>query len=181
MVKVAFAGAGCLKAFINSSDMAKEQLQLTFDKYASADELSKEDADLLKAAQKATANAHAPYSAFQVGAAVKLVNGEIVLGANQENASFPLGLCAERVALATIASLYPDVKIEAIAVSYDNKKGESKQPISPCGICRQVISEYEQKLQHPIRIIMGGLSGEVYIIPRADLLLPLSFTADSMA
>jgi cytidine deaminase len=116
-----------------------------------------------------------------VGAIAKLDNGEIVAGSNQENASFPVGLCAERVLLASAASLFPKVPIETIAISYYNENGESRHPISPCGICRQSLLEYESRVKHPIRIILGGLEGKVYIIERAAMLLPLSFTAEDLS
>lgn len=143
--------------------------------------LPADDAWLLREAREVTKHAYAPYSHFQVGAVIKLVNGEIVAGSNQENASFPIGLCAERVALASAASIYPDVAIDTIAISYHNLNGDSSRPISPCGICRQALSEYEQKLDHPIRLILGGLSGKVYVIGHANDLLPLSFSSSDMA
>lgn len=151
-----------------------------YESYNDISELPVADARLLREAQEATARAYAPYSHFRVGAVIRLTNGAIVAGANQENASFPLGLCAERVALAAAASLYPQVPIELIAISYQNLMGESNHPVSPCGICRQVLSEYEQALQHPIRLILGGMSGKVYIVSQASALLPLSFSAESM-
>jgi cytidine deaminase len=111
-----------------------------------------------------------------------LKNGVIVSGANQENASFPVGICAERVLLSSISSQYPGTVIERIAISYDNRnsEAESNKPISPCGICRQTLVEYEQRQQHPIRLILGGMEGEVYVIEKASLLLPLGFTSSDL-
>lgn len=160
--------------------MKKEDYRFTFEVYDSIDELSEDDAMLLREAHKVTQKAYAPYSHFRVGAIAQLKTGALVKGSNQENASFPIGLCAERVMLASAASLYPDVPIKTVAVSYDNENGRSSRPISPCGICRQSLLEYETKLNHPIRIILGGLSGKVYSIERAGMLLPLSFTADEL-
>ncbi len=160
--------------------MKKEDYRFTFEVYDSIEELSEDDAMLLREAHKVTQKAYAPYSHFRVGAIAQLKNGALVKGSNQENASFPIGLCAERVMLASAASLYPDVPIKTVAVSYDNENGRSSRPISPCGICRQSLLEYETKLNHPIRIILGGLSGKVYSIERAGMLLPLSFTADEL-
>jgi len=160
--------------------MKKEEYQFTFEVYDSIDELGEQDAWLLKEARAVTQHAYAPYSHFQVGAIARLDNGEIVAGSNQENASFPVGLCAERVLLAVAASLFPKVPINTIAISYHNHNGESKHPISPCGICRQSLLEYEQRVSHPIRIILGGMEGEVFIIDKAAMLLPLSFTSDDM-
>ena len=160
--------------------MKKEEYQFTFEVYDSIDELGEKDAWLLSEAREVTQHAYAPYSHFQVGAIARLDNGEIVAGSNQENASFPVGLCAERVLLAAAASLYPKVPIDTIAISYHNDNGESKHPISPCGICRQSLLEYEQRVSHPIRIILGGMEGRVFVIDKAAMLLPLSFTSDDM-
>ena len=91
-----------------------------------------------------------------------MTNGQIVTGANQENASFPAGLCAERVLLAAASSLYPGMPIDTLAVSYDNEQGPSDRPISPCGICRQSLQEFEQSTGRPVRLIMGGQDGKIY-------------------
>jgi len=162
--------------------MKNEQFSFSFKVYNSIDELSKEDAQLLHEAKKATNNAYAPYSNFFVGAVAKLKNGVMISGANQENASFPVGICAERVLLSSVSSQCPGVSIETIAISYDNRnsEAESNKPISPCGICRQTLVEYEQRQQQPIRLILSGMEGEVYTIEKADLLLPLSFTNNDM-
>ena len=160
--------------------MIKEDFAFSYEVYDSLEELTDADASLLSEARKVTKNAYAPYSHFRVGVIALLENGEIVKGSNQENASFPIGLCAERVMLAAAASMFPDVPIITIAISYNNENGESAHPISPCGICRQSLLEYETKLKHAIRIILGGMQGKVYIIERAGMLLPLSFTADEL-
>lgn len=160
--------------------MKKEEYSFAFETYDSVDELAETDRRLLTEARKVTQHAHAPYSHFKVGAVALLNNGERISGSNQENASFPIGLCAERVLLAATASLFPDVPIDTIAVSYYNENGQSKRPISPCGICRQSLIEYEAKFKQPIRMILGGLEGKVYVIERAGMLLPLSFTADEL-
>ncbi len=161
--------------------MKKEDYKFTFEVYESIDELSEADASLLQRARKVTQNAYAPYSHFRVGAVARFTNGEIVTGSNQENASFPVGLCAERVLLASAASLFPEVPIEAIAISYNNENGDSKHPITPCGICRQSLLEYETRVKQPMRIILGGLEGKVYVIEKAAMLLPLSFSAEALA
>ena len=160
--------------------MRKEDFRFSFEVYESIDELTEPDALLLSQARQVTQHAYAPYSHFKVGAVAQLDNGEIVTGSNQENASFPIGLCAERVMLASAASLYPQIPLKTIAISYNNENGQSNHPISPCGICRQSLLEYETKLKHAIRIILGGLHGKVYIIEKASLLLPLSFSADEL-
>lgn len=156
--------------------MKKEDYRFSFEIYDSIEELNEEDAQLLKEAQVATKNAHAPYSHFRVGAVARLTNGETVSGSNQENVSFPIGLCAERVLLATAASLFSKVPIETMAISYNNVNGDSDHPISPCGMCRQSLLEYEVSLQHSIRLILAGQKGKVYLVERAAMLLPLSFT-----
>ncbi len=160
--------------------MQKKEYSFFFEVFDGAEELAPEDAVLLKMAREITKNAYAPYSRFKVGAAAKLTNGQIVTGSNQENASFPAGLCAERVLLASAASQYPGVAIEMLAVSYDNERGPSDRPISPCGICRQSLQEFEQSTGRPVRLIMGGQTGKIYIIPQTNLLLPLAFTADEL-
>lgn len=160
--------------------MKKEDYRFTFEVYESIDELTEADSWLLKEAQKVTQHAYAPYSRFRVGAIARLTNNEIVAGSNQENASFPIGLCAERVLLASAASLYPEVPIQALAISYRNENGESSHPVSPCGMCRQSLLEFETRVKQPIRIILGGITGKVYIIDKAAMLLPLSFSADEL-
>ena len=142
--------------------------------------LAPEDAALLVHARQSVIHAYAPYSKFRVAAVVKLDNGETVTGTNQENASYPVGICAERTALSAASSLHPGVGIEAIAVSYQNEQGESTVPISPCGICRQTLAEYEQRQHKPIRIILGGQTGPVWLINSALDILPFSFSGDSM-
>ena len=113
-------------------------------------------------------------------AAALLANGQVITGTNQENASYPVGICAERTTLSAVSALYPGVAVETLAVSYDNEQGPSEQPVTPCGICRQTLSEYQQRFQRPIRLILGGLQGKVIVIPDAGHLLPLSFSADNM-
>jgi len=160
--------------------MTKVDFNVSYEVYKSVDELSEEDAWLLREAREVSQNAYAPYSNFQVGAVAKLLNGEIVAGSNQENASYPAGLCAERVLLASASSLYPNIPVVSIAISYRSSEVESDHPISPCGICRQSLQEFEQRVKHPIRLILGGMEGEVIVIPRANILLPLSFTGDDL-
>ena len=104
-----------------------------------------------------------------------MANGEIVAGTNQENASYPVGICAERVLLSSAATLYPNIPVDTIAISYNNTNGESSHPISPCGMCRQSLVEYEERMKQPIRLLLSGMEGKVFIIQKANLLLPLSF------
>ncbi len=160
--------------------MKKNEYTFAYEVYDSIDELKEEDAWLLNEAREVTEHAYAPYSHFQVGAVGKMTNGEIVAGSNQENASFPAGLCAERVLLGSASSLYPGVPIETIAISYQSSNSESNQPISPCGICRQSLQEFETRVNHPIRLILGGMEGKVFVIPDAGMLLPLAFTSKEL-
>ncbi len=160
--------------------MSKKEYRFSYEEFNSARELSAADAQLLKLAQEVTANAYAPYSHFRVGAAARLVNGEIVTGTNQENASFPAGICAERTLLSAAASRFPGVAVEVLAISYFNENGPSNLPISPCGICRQSLQEMEQRTGKSIRLLLGGYEGKVYSIPEAGQLLPLAFTGEDL-
>ncbi len=142
--------------------------------------LSKEDLLLLSKAREATEKAYAPYSNFFVGAAALLANKHIITATNQENASFPAGICAERTLLSAITSLYGEIAIDTIAISYNRKDGNSIRPVSPCGICRQSLIEYESRVKQPIRLILSGKQGKVIIIDDAAALLPLNFSADDL-
>lgn len=160
--------------------MTNKQITINVQTFENFSELNEDDAFLLSEARSVTQFAYAPYSNFLVGAFAKLTNGETVSGTNQENASFPAGICAERTLLSAASSLFPGVGIETIAISYNNLKGTSDRPISPCGICRQTLMEFQERTQQPIRIILGGLEGSVQILENAKDLLPLVFGADDM-
>src|SRR5688500_5806810 len=136
--------------------MKKEEYHFSFEVFDSIADLNEADAFLLCEARAVTRFAYAPYSNFQVGAFAKLVNGESVSGTNQENASYPVGLCAERALMAAASSLYPGVGIVTMAITYNNLKGKSAHPASPCGMCRQYLVEFEERTNHPIRIILSG-------------------------
>ena len=155
--------------------MDKEKYQFSYEVYNSASELNEDDAKLVKEAREITAAAYAPYSKFNVGAVARLVNGELVAGTNQENASYPVGICAERVLLASAATIHPNVAIDTMAISYNNTTGKSDHPISPCGMCRQSLVEYEERMNQPIRLILCGMEGKVIVVEKANSLLPLSF------
>ena len=143
------------------------------------DELSPQDQELVQAAIKATNNAYANYSRFYVGAALRLENGKIVIGANQENAAFPSGLCAERTAVFAAQANYPDSPIETLAIAGRNEKGVLPNPITPCGACRQVILEIEDRYKKPIKILLYGTQ-KIYCVRSVKDLLPLSFVDDNM-
>jgi cytidine deaminase len=160
--------------------MITEEIKINIKVYDSIDELDEDDAYLLREARAVTKFAYAPYSNFLVGAFAKLINGETVSGTNQENAAYPAGICAERGLMSVAASLFPNVGIETMAVSYHNLNGKSDYPASPCGICRQVLSEFQDKTGQTMRIILSGMEGKVQIIDNAKDLLPLVFGADDM-
>ena len=160
--------------------MKKEEIKFSVSVYDSIDELDQQDAFLLSKARDVTQFAYAPYSNFHVGAVARLVNGEIVTGTNQENASYPAGICAERVLMSSSASQFPGVGIDTIAISYSNLKGKSNRPVSPCGICRQSFAEFQQRTKNPIRLVLGGMEGQVHVIENASQLLPLVFGSDDL-
>lgn len=156
--------------------MKEQQFKFEYEVYTDISELKKEDADLLAKARAVTKNAYAPYSNFYVGAAARLANGEIITGTNQENASYPVGICAERVLLGNAATQHPAIAIDTMAISYDSKEVKSDHPISPCGMCRQSLLEYETRTDEPIRLILAGQEGKIYIIKTVKFLLPFAFT-----
>lgn len=131
--------------------------------------------DIVDAAKAATGRAYAPYSKFHVGAAIRLENGEIVCGSNQENAAFSVTECGERSACFYAASQYPGVAFKQIAIAAFTAGAFQKQPISPCGICRQALLEYETLHKGDIEVILYG-SEAVYVLPNVKSLLPLCFT-----
>ncbi|MCA6486322.1 MAG: cytidine deaminase [Chitinophagaceae bacterium] len=158
-----------------------QHLSFEYEVYTSSDQLSKEDAFLLQQARIITAQSYAPYSKFHVGAAALLTNGEIITGTNQENASYPVAICAERVLLSALSSRFPGAAVTTMAISFHNhKNNKSRHPISPCGMCRQALVEHQFHFGQTIRLILSGQEGEVYLIKDASSLLPLGFTAEDM-
>ncbi len=143
-------------------------------------ELESEDDKLLQKAVDAVKNAYAPYSTFSVGAAVLLENGEIITGNNQENAAYPSGLCAERVALFYASSQYPDVAVKAIAITAKAKNFTIKEPVAPCGSCRQVMAETENRFGKKLKVIMMGEEGVIQVVDGMESLLPSAFHAEEL-
>lgn len=141
-------------------------------------ELPEQDQALLKAAEEASQNAYAPYSQFFVGAALRLDKGDIVLGTNQENVAYPSGLCAERVALFSASTNFPNEPVDTMAITVNTAKTIITEPLSPCGNCRQVIMEYQNKQKSPIRLILGGQGDTVWVFKNAAALLPFGFEAE---
>ena len=159
--------------------MKKIKLEQDFELYDSVNELSEEDRNLIMEAGKAAKNAYAPYSKFHVGAALLLENGVIVRGNNQENAAYPSGLCAERVALFAASANNIGIGIKAIAITaYSELKTSHMQAVSPCGSCRQVMAEYEHLYRHNIRVIMEAEDGKYIVSSSVSQLLPYTFNAD---
>lgn len=155
--------------------MQKRKITFEISVFDSINNLSQEDKELMQIAVEARKNAYAPYSNFQVGAAVLLENGEVVIGNNQENASYPSGLCAERVAVFQAGAKYPGVKIKSIAITATSKNYVVEKAAAPCGNCRQSIAEYEQKQGTPITIFLMGEKGEVLKCDSVADILPLAF------
>jgi len=154
--------------------MQEKKIQLSFIT-AHISELSENEQQLVENAKSALKTAYAPYSGFLVGSSVLLENGEIINGSNQENVAYPSGLCAERVALFYAGARYPDVKVKTIAVTVLSKNFEVTDVVSPCGACRQVMAEYEEKQEQEIKVILHSPTDEVLIANTVEDLLPFMF------
>lgn len=153
---------------MNKLDIHLELYQYNFD------ELSPEDKELVLASKKALELSHSPYSGFKVGCAIRLENQTIVLGANQENASYPMCLCAEGCTLAAVATQHPNIKIDKVAIHVP-----IDSPASPCGYCRQSFKEYETRMKRKFDYILAGKK-DVYAFHGIDTLLPLAFSSDDL-
>lgn len=160
--------------------MKQLSLRIDYTEYDSMDTLNKADHELLDSATKACSSAYAPYSGFSVGAAVRLANGKVIIGNNQENSAYPSGLCAERVALFSASANYPGIPVEAIALTATTGRFVMNGPVTPCGACRQVLAEYENLYGSKIKIIMSSTSGQVRILEGSDSLLPFLFHANQL-
>ena len=147
---------------------------------AAYDELSPADRQLVDAARQATSTSYAPYSQFCVGAALRLADGVVVTGSNQENAAYTNGICAERSAIFAAQSQYPDQPVVSIAIAAYTHGSFTRQPVSPCGACRQVMVEIENRYQQPIRILLYGTDGTYVISDGIQVLMPLLFSADDL-
>jgi cytidine deaminase len=160
--------------------MKEITITTTISVFDSVADLPSEVQALMHQAVETRKNAYAPYSKFRVGAAILLDNGKIVLGSNQENAAYPSGLCAERVAIFQAGAMYPNAKIVKLAITAASDTNPTLSPIPPCGACRQSIAEYEFKQDTPIEIYFMGESGAVYKSNSITNLLPLSFDKTSL-
>ena len=155
--------------------VVERNIAVTFTEYNTPEELSVDDREIINSAKEASRNAYAPYSGFQVGAAVRLETGEIVPGSNAENAAFPSGICAERAALSSVNSVYHGKKAVAIAIAARTEAGFTEDPVTPCGNCRQVIAEEELKNGMPIKLLLYG-EKKIMVVEDAGTLLPLQFS-----
>lgn len=165
---------------VQNSPIMKEQTLCLHYKTCDDDELTDVDRRLIDSAKAACSSAYAPYSKFQVGAAVLLANGEIICGSNQENAAYPSGICAERCAVFYANSRYPDSAVIALAIVASNTPGEFLfTPITPCGACRQVLLETQRRFNTPMRILLYGTS-QVLAFDSINTLLPFQFTGEDM-
>lgn len=155
--------------------MKEIRIETVFRVFDDVSELPKDVNTLMETAKEARENAHAPYSNFLVGAAILMENGNVVTGSNQENASYPSGLCAERTAIYYAGANYPNSKILKIAITAGALDGKTSEPIPPCGACRQAIAEYEVNQKSPIEIYFMGTSGKILKSNSLENLLPLVF------
>lgn len=160
--------------------MKNIHIDINIEEYANGERLPASDEMIIGHAKEALTSSYAPYSQFHVGAAVMLDNGEIVKGSNQENAAYPSGLCAERVAIFQAKSNFPDSTIIAIAITSEADNFETDVPVTPCGACRQVIAEMQNRQSSKIRILMRGQKGGTFATDGIENLLPLMFTEEKL-
>ena len=154
--------------------MADKEIKIAFQEFKSLDDLEEQDKELAKAAISAMQGSYAPYSHFNVGAAVRMENGVIVKGANQENAAFPSGLCAERTAMFAAGASYPDKAMTSIALAGGVMGRICATPATPCGACRQVMAQYQAKGGKKMAVIMVG-ADKIWKFHSVDDILPLIF------
>ena len=157
----------------------KEILLTSKIQFCPLEELPEDEQKLIEKAKEATNNSYAPYSHFFVGAAVRLNDGTEFIGCNQENAAYPATVCGERTAIFAAQAHCPQVPIRLLAIAARNEAGFTPDPVSPCGVCRQVILETEERFQQPVRILLYGTNG-VYVVESIRQLLPLCFVESSM-
>ena len=166
---------------LNSIPLFVKQKKISFQysEFNSENELNSDLKELAISARKIAKKAYSPYSKFKVGAAVLLENGKIITGNNQENSAYPSGICAERVALFYAGAQNPDIPVKAIAIIAFNHQEETEYPVYPCGACRQVIIESQQRSKKPIQLLFMGKK-LIHLVENASHLLPLEFDKDSL-
>ena len=158
----------------------KKEIKIQYSTYSSIDELDKDSADLLLAAQECMTKAYAVYSGFYVGAALLLDDGRIITGNNQENIAFPSSMCAERVALYFCKANAPNSKVIKIAIAARAADVLLEDPITPCGACRQVMAEYERIQEENMQVILKAEVGEILVFDSVANLLPLAFQSQTL-
>lgn len=158
--------------------MQEYQLTVRWQSYEQQEQLPQAEAALVAEATAALSKSYSPYSKFRVAAAVRLDNGELLSGANFENAAYPMCLCAERSVLAAAASIFPGVAIKSMAITVENPLKPVRQPAAPCGACRQVMAETEHRQSAPMQVILRGQEGSTFVFSSARDFLPLSFDGD---
>ncbi len=156
--------------------MTNKEIKIAYQEFDSIGQLDPKDRELAEAAIEATKGSYAPYSKFNVGAALRLDNGIIIKGSNQENAAYPSGLCAERTALFYASAAYPESAVESIAIVASQNGTICDNPATPCGACRQVMAQYQLKGDRPMSIILAGGS-KVWKFEKVEDLLPLIFNS----
>ncbi len=160
--------------------MSEIRRESVLNRYTDINELSASDRDLLKEAKNAVGTSYAPYSNFHVGCALLLNNGVVVKGSNQENIAYPSGLCAERVAIFSAGANYPNEAVKTIAITVKADKFKVTEPIMSCGACLQSMSEYEMRFMQPMRIILQGETGDIYIAEGLKNFMPFMFWSDEL-
>ena len=154
--------------------MTEQKISISYQEFKSIDELNAEDRELAHAAIEGMQGSYAPYSHFNVGAAVRMTNGQIVRGANQENAAFPSGICAERTAMFAASAKYPDKEMVSIALAGGVYGRITDEPATPCGACRQVMAQYQTRAGKPMSVMMVG-GKRIWKFEKVDDILPLIF------
>jgi cytidine deaminase len=158
----------------------KGKIEITYTIHSDDSSLNDSDKELVLKSRETTSEAYAPYSSFHVSAVARMENGALFHGTNQENASFPAGICAERVLLAVVSSMCSDYKIETIAISYASNLVKDDYPLAPCGICRQSLIEYEARYNKRVRLLLTGRTGLIYEINSVSDILPFGFRPDNL-
>ena len=160
--------------------MDKGKIEITYLIHSDDSSLNDLDKELVLKSREKTSEAYAPYSSFYVSAVARMENGALFHGTNQENASFPAGICAERVLLAVVSSMCSDYLIETIAISYASNLVKDDYPLAPCGICRQSLIEYEARFNKKVRLLLTGRTGLIYEISSISDILPFGFRPDNL-
>jgi len=155
--------------------MKQQKMEIRYTEYSDERQLDVQSRALIAVAREASGNAYAPYSGFRVGAALALANDIIVIGNNQENAAYPSGLCAERVAMFSASANHPGIPFKAMAIYAEAEGYNLSGPVSPCGACRQVMAEYEKHFGKGFQLILADKKGKCLVFDKAEDILPFVF------